>query len=125
MYSEDADICYRFRKIGLKNYYIASNEIVHIRSGSSERTDNSKLFESWFFKSRRLYFKKKSFFEYWCINLFYVSGGIFRIFIGSMTIIFRCFIMRKMNKLAYYKSIIIKYARILLLGLNIDIIGSS
>ncbi|MFA5316005.1 MAG: glycosyltransferase family 2 protein [Dehalococcoidales bacterium] len=123
MYSEDDDICYKVIKMGLKNYYLASHEILHIGSACSKKTYNSKMFECWFFKSRRLYFRNKSLLNFLILNVIYVLGSLFRITLASLILIYKVVLRCKKDEINYYKAVVKKYAEILLLGLGYDAKG--
>jgi len=55
MYGEDIDLSYQFENVGLKNYYLGSQEIIHFKGESTLR---DKLYFQRFFDSTKLYFKK-------------------------------------------------------------------
>jgi hypothetical protein len=123
MYSEDADLCYRIRKLGFKNYYNASSEIIHIGGSSSKKVNNVKLFECWFFKSRRIYFKKIDLFSFASINMLYAIGGIYRVCLSFLMLIFSILFSRNVHPAEYCKLTVLKYFKIFLLGISIDTIG--
>jgi len=120
MYSEDVDICDKARGIGLKNYYLPSALIVHLGGASSKKVPDSKIFEYWFFKSRREYFMKKGLISGFFVNLIYIFGGALRIIVGSIeAFLYRLF--GKLKEFSYYKMVTKKYFRVFALGFNIDI----
>ncbi|MFA5147909.1 MAG: glycosyltransferase family 2 protein [Candidatus Omnitrophota bacterium] len=125
MYSEDDDICNRVIKAGMKNYYLASSSIIHIGSACSDKTYDAKLFECWFFKSRRTFFRKNGYFKYLSINVIYIIGGAFRIIIAYTSVMCELVIKGRKERVDYYKTIINKYKRIIMLGFGIDIIGKD
>lgn len=122
MYSEDDDICYKVINLGLKNYYLASKRIFHIGSVSSKKTLNGKLFECWFFKSRRLYFRKKCFFSFLILNTIYISGSFFRILLALLILISKFILRNSKKEISYYKIVLRKYTKIFLLGFGWDTI---
>jgi len=121
MYAEDVDLNFKVKKAGYDNYYLPACELIHYGGGASKKTHNAKIFEAWFFKSRRIFFKKKNYFEYCLLNLIYISGGLFRIVIATICVLGLSICVCK-NGVEKYKAILNKYWLVFLLGLNIDLI---
>lgn len=79
MYGEDADLCFKCRKRGYRNRYLASAEVVHRGGASSAKTKNAKIFEHWHFKSRREFFKNHGRPAFLLLNIFYIIGSALRV----------------------------------------------
>ncbi len=58
MYLDDIDICYRNRKRGLRNYYLAESEIVHIGQHSTRKSKHYKYYDVLAIESHLFYYKK-------------------------------------------------------------------
>lgn len=58
MYLDDIDICYRARKMGLRNYYLASAEIVHLKQHSTKKAVNPKIYDIVGMEARLHYYRK-------------------------------------------------------------------
>jgi GT2 family glycosyltransferase len=58
MYSEDVDLCFKVRMIGLKTYYIPRAVIVHHGGGSSTKYITSNFSSVMMLESRWRYFRK-------------------------------------------------------------------
>jgi hypothetical protein len=60
MYLDDIDICYRARKLGLKNYYLAEAEIVHVGKYSTKTVEYSKMYDVLARQAHFFYYLKHS-----------------------------------------------------------------
>ena len=58
MYSEDVDLCYKIKKIGLKVYHHCKAQIIHHGGGSSRKKQNSNFQPVLIKESRMIYFRK-------------------------------------------------------------------
>ena len=58
MYLDDIDLCYRVRKMSLKNYYLASSEIIHLKQYSTKKTINPKIYDITSMKAEVYYYRK-------------------------------------------------------------------
>jgi len=58
MYLDDIDLCYRCRKSGKKNFYIAYAEIVHIGQYSTKKAPDYKSYDILNLKARLYYYRK-------------------------------------------------------------------
>jgi GT2 family glycosyltransferase len=87
MYSEDADICYRLKRKGFKNYYYPYYSIMHLDGAIASRDLLSRELGIW--KSRRLYFKKNySLFYALNISSLYFLGVLNRLIVFCIFYIF-------------------------------------
>lgn len=58
MYLDDVDLCYRSRKVGKKNFYLADAEIVHIGQYSTKKARDYKAYDIISMQARVLYYRK-------------------------------------------------------------------
>ena len=58
MYLDDIDICYRSRKMGLTNFYLANAEIMHIGKYSTNMVDYNKIYDVLARQAHLFYYRK-------------------------------------------------------------------
>jgi len=58
MYLDDIDICFRSRKAGRKNYYLAEAAVLHIKQHSTKKTGDYRIYDVLAIKARDFYYRK-------------------------------------------------------------------
>ncbi|MFA6217698.1 MAG: glycosyltransferase family 2 protein [Candidatus Omnitrophota bacterium] len=89
MYLDDKDLCFRFWKVGYKNYFCSEAEIIHIGGASTKKTDNSKLFDVLVYQSIDIFFLKHGkYFNFLLHRITLVLTSVFFLFIDIVLLVF-------------------------------------
>jgi len=100
MYSEDVDLCYKIKRLGLKTYFINESKVIHHSGGST--SNNKNMFHSTILRkhSRFIFFQKTKGKKY--ANIYrYTMSGVSMLRLILLISIFPVWKLSKKNKLSY------------------------
>lgn len=72
MYGEDLDFCYRVKKNGWKNFYVADTQIIHFKGESTKRSSIDEI--KFFYESMEIFVRKHFMFPF--IAILFLEIGI-------------------------------------------------